>query len=52
MTEDERERLLRAWHADGSYLGRLWESLELAREARGHEVVIVEREPREELLAA
>lgn len=43
VTEDQRQRILRDWHDDGAYLGRLWEALETAREAAGRVVVVVER---------
>lgn len=50
MTEDQRARIVRDWHDDESYLSRLWESLETAREARGHAVQIVTK-PRQEEFA-
>jgi hypothetical protein len=49
VSEDQRQRILRDWHIEGSYLSRLWESLEVAREARGHAVQIVNKSCQEEL---
>jgi hypothetical protein len=34
MSEDQRARILREWHREESFLPRLWEALEAARERR------------------
>lgn len=48
MTEDQRQAIVRGWHANDTYIGRLWESLNNAQEARGRAVRIVDKTRPEE----